>query len=75
MKVYGHTGVYLYRRDAFRLFTRSPQSPLEKAEKLEQLRALELGIPIIVVPADRCPVNVDRPADLKKAERCLRKPS
>lgn len=67
-----HLGVYAYRRDSLRRFVSLPPSPLEKAEKLEQLRALEAGMIIrAAVVADR-PVSVDTPADLRRAETMLR---
>lgn len=58
-----HVGIYVYRREALLEFTRLPQTPLEKAEKLEQLRALEHGWPIRVLVGKRAPAGIDTPAD------------
>lgn len=59
-----HIGIYAYRLTALRTFTQLPPSPLEKIEKLEQLRLLETGIPIHVVLSDYQGFGVDRPEDL-----------
>ena len=68
-----HLGLYAYRRDALRRFVALPPSPLEKTEKLEQLRALEAGMEMhAAVVAERA-VSVDVPADLRNAERILRR--
>lgn len=61
---YRHIGLYLYRRSALEHFTQLPPSTLELAEKLEQLRALEAGLPIYAVLVSEAPVGVDTPADL-----------
>lgn len=66
-----HLGIYGYRRDALLRLVRFPQSPLEQAERLEQLRALENGIPIAVVRVDYDSVGVDVPADVERVERLL----
>ena len=66
-----HLGIYGYRRDALLRLVRFPQSPLEQAERLEQLRALENGIPIAVVRVDYDSVGVDVPADVARVERLL----
>ncbi len=58
-----HVGVYVFRREALIEFTRLPQTPLEKAEKLEQLRALEHGWPIRVLVGRHAPAGIDTPAD------------
>jgi 3-deoxy-manno-octulosonate cytidylyltransferase (CMP-KDO synthetase) len=50
-----------------------PVSPLENAEKLEQLRALENGIPIAVMPVDYDSIGVDMPEDVARVEAILRK--
>lgn len=65
--VWRHIGVYGYRRDALRRFCAAPPSPLEKREKLEQLRALELGLSIWAALIDQAPISVDNPADLEAA--------
>ena len=59
-----HIGIYAYRLSALRTFTTLPPSPLEKIEKLEQLRLLEAGINIQVVMTDYQGFGVDRPEDL-----------
>jgi 3-deoxy-manno-octulosonate cytidylyltransferase (CMP-KDO synthetase) len=61
---YKHLGIYAYRRDFLRTFAGLPTGPLEAAEKLEQLRALEHGYPIqaIITPDDS--FEVDSPGDL-----------
>ncbi len=66
-----HLGIYGYRRDTLLRLVRAPVSPLEQAEKLEQLRALENGIPIAVVRVDYDSVGVDVPADVVRVERRL----
>jgi 3-deoxy-manno-octulosonate cytidylyltransferase (CMP-KDO synthetase) len=66
-----HLGIYGYRRRTLLRLVRRPVSPLEQAEKLEQLRALENGIPIAVVKVDYDGVGVDVPADVKRVERVL----
>jgi len=58
-----HVGVYAFRRASLLEFTRLPQTPLEGAEKLEQLRALEHGWAIQVVVGKRAPPGIDTPAD------------
>ena len=68
-----HLGLYAYRRDALRRFVSLPPSPLEKREKLEQLRALEAGLAIRAAVVRERPVAVDTPADLRRAESMLRR--
>jgi 3-deoxy-manno-octulosonate cytidylyltransferase (CMP-KDO synthetase) len=70
---YHHIGLYAYRRPALERFVALPPSPLEKQEKLEQLRALEAGMRIDVTIVDRVPRGVDTPADLETARRMLAK--
>ena len=65
--VWRHVGLYGYRRDALARFTRSPPSPLERREKLEQLRALEMGLTIDAAVFGAAPISVDTPADLAAA--------
>jgi 3-deoxy-manno-octulosonate cytidylyltransferase (CMP-KDO synthetase) len=65
--VWRHVGVYGYRRAALERFTAAPPSPLEQREKLEQLRALELGMSIWAAVIDAAPISVDTPADLEAA--------
>lgn len=66
-----HLGIYGYWRDTLLRLVKFPQSPLEQAERLEQLRALENGIPIAVVRVDYDSVGVDVPADVERVERLL----
>ncbi|MBQ1541804.1 3-deoxy-manno-octulosonate cytidylyltransferase [Caulobacter sp. CCUG 60055] len=65
--VWRHIGVYGYRRAALEAFNAASPSPLERREKLEQLRALELGQSIWAAVADRAPISVDTPQDLDQA--------
>ena len=65
--VWLHHGVYAYRREALERFTAAPPSPLEMRERLEQLRALELGMSIWTTVLDEPPISVDNPADLERA--------
>jgi 3-deoxy-manno-octulosonate cytidylyltransferase (CMP-KDO synthetase) len=65
--VWGHYGVYAYRRAALARFRAAPPSPLERREKLEQLRALEIGLSIWASVAETAPISVDTPADLEAA--------
>jgi len=62
-----HLGIYAYRRAALERFCAAPPSPLERREKLEQLRALEIGLQIWAWVAARAPISVDNPADLATA--------
>jgi 3-deoxy-manno-octulosonate cytidylyltransferase (CMP-KDO synthetase) len=68
-----HVGIYGYRRKTLLRLVKFPVSPLEKAEKLEQLRALENGIEIAVVRVSYQSAGVDVPADVKRVEQILRK--
>lgn len=65
--VWRHVGIYGYRRDALNRFCAAPPSPLERREKLEQLRALEMGLSIWAAVIDVPPLSVDNPADLEAA--------
>jgi 3-deoxy-manno-octulosonate cytidylyltransferase (CMP-KDO synthetase) len=67
-----HLGIYGFRRDALLRLVKFPVSPLEQAEKLEQLRALDNGIGIAVVKVDYDTVGVDLPADVARVETILR---
>jgi len=64
---YHHIGIYAFRREALARFVTLPSSPLEKREKLEQLRALEAGMSIVVARVDLASLSVDTPEDLEKA--------
>ena len=66
-----HLGLYAYRRDVLRQVTQLPQSPLELAESLEQLRWLENGFRIRVGLTDVETVGIDTPEDLQRAEAFL----
>lgn len=63
---YLHLGLYAYRRDFLLALGTLPPSPLEKAEKLEQLRVLELGHPIAVGFVDEPGVGIDTPEDYRR---------
>jgi 3-deoxy-manno-octulosonate cytidylyltransferase (CMP-KDO synthetase) len=65
--VWRHVGLYAYRRAALIAFNAAPASPLERRERLEQLRALELGLCIWAAVAQAAPISVDTPADLEAA--------
>jgi 3-deoxy-manno-octulosonate cytidylyltransferase (CMP-KDO synthetase) len=67
-----HLGMYAYRREVLREITQLPQSPLELAESLEQLRWLENGYRIRVGHTDTETVGIDTPADLQRAEEFLK---
>ncbi len=69
--LFHHIGIYAYRRAALARFVALPPSPLERREKLEQLRALEAGLTIAVARVDAVPLSVDTPADLEKARAAL----
>jgi 3-deoxy-manno-octulosonate cytidylyltransferase (CMP-KDO synthetase) len=65
--VWRHIGIYGYRRAALERFNAAAPSPLERREKLEQLRALELGLSLWATIIDTPPISVDTPADLQRA--------
>jgi len=62
-----HQGVYVFRKDSLMRFVAMKPSPLETAEKLEQLRALEGGMSILVVESKVSSLGIDTPEDLEKA--------
>jgi 3-deoxy-manno-octulosonate cytidylyltransferase (CMP-KDO synthetase) len=66
-----HQGIYAYRAETLVRLTALPPSPLELAEKLEQLRALESDIVIHVVPSDFHSIGVDTPEDLERVSALL----
>ncbi len=70
-----HTGLYVYRRDFLLEYTRWPASPLERAESLEQLRALERGAIIRVIEASAPSIGVDTAEDLELVRNIFAKPS
>ncbi|MDT8317208.1 MAG: 3-deoxy-manno-octulosonate cytidylyltransferase [bacterium] len=69
---YKHIGLYVYRRDFLTHFAGMASTPLENAEKLEQLRVLENGYRIKVVTTEYDTIGVDEPQDLIKAEEILK---
>ena len=65
-KVFKHIGIYVFRRKFLLNFSKMKPTPLEKLEKLEQLRALENGYRIKIIPVNYEPICVDTPEDLQK---------
>lgn len=70
--VWHHFGLYGYRREALERFCAAPPSPLERREKLEQLRALEMGLNIWASVLAETPISVDTAADLAAAREQAR---
>ncbi len=70
-KFYGHLGIYGYKRAALEAMTTLEQTPLEKAESLEQLRALENGMKIKTAVVDFVPVGIDTREDLERFKKIL----
>jgi 3-deoxy-manno-octulosonate cytidylyltransferase (CMP-KDO synthetase) len=68
---FGHLGLYAYTRDCLLRIASLQPTPLEQAEKLEQLRAIENGIRIKVVPFEARSLAVDVPEDIAKVEKAL----
>jgi 3-deoxy-manno-octulosonate cytidylyltransferase (CMP-KDO synthetase) len=68
---YKHIGLYVYRRDFLLTFARLAPTPLEQAENLEQLRALEWGFRIKVVEVAATSIEVDTAQDLERARTLL----
>ncbi len=66
-----HLGLYVYRRETLLWLSGLPPTALERAEKLEQLRALGNGCPIRVVVVDYSPVGVDTPEDLNRVRELM----
>jgi len=66
--IWHHIGIYAWRRDILEKFVKLKPSPLEKSEKLEQLRALESGMQIHTIITSEHPIGVDTKSDLNKAE-------
>lgn len=64
-----HPGLYAYRRERLLELSRLPQTPLEQAEGLEQLRALEHGLRILTVPTTAETFGIDTPEDLERIRR------
>lgn len=71
--IYRHVGLYVYRRAALAKFVNAPPSILEKREKLEQLRALEMGMNIYAGVVDEFPKGVDTGAHLELAREFYKK--
>ena len=71
LPLYHHIGIYAYRRAALESFVALPPTPLERRERLEQLRALEAGMRVDVALVDTVPRGVDTPADLARAREIL----
>ncbi len=69
--IYHHIGIYAFRRSALTRFAGLEPGPLERCERLEQLRALEHGMRIEVALVDTPPLGVDTPADLERARAML----
>ena len=69
---YKHIGIYAFRTDILRQVTSLPQSTLEKAESLEQLRWIENGYRIGVGISDIETIGIDTPDDLARAEQFLK---
>jgi 3-deoxy-manno-octulosonate cytidylyltransferase (CMP-KDO synthetase) len=67
--VWHHVGIYAWRRAALARFVSLAPSPLEKTEKLEQLRALEAGMKIVALVVDTAPGGIDTPEDLAAARK------
>ncbi len=68
---YKHVGIYAFRKSALMDFTSWETTPLEKIEKLEQLRYLENGVKIKMVLTDESPLSIDTPEDFEKAKKLL----
>lgn len=66
-----HVGLYVYRREFLLRFAALPPTPLEEAESLEQLRAIEHGYRIITVETAHESIGVDTPADLERVRRVV----
>ena len=64
---YKHLGIYAYRKEALQAFTQLAPSPLERTEKLEQLRYLENGYTIRLAIIDKATIGIDTPEDLERA--------
>ncbi len=74
--IYRHIGLYGYRRATLKEYSSFKPSPLEEIEKLEQLRALENGIPIRIIPVDyrgRTHWSIDNPEDVAIAEGIIKR--
>ena len=70
-KIYGHLGIYGYKREALFKMTQLPQTTYEMAESLEQLRALQNGMRIKVAIVDNIPVGIDTMEDFEKFKKMV----
>ncbi len=68
-----HVGIYGYHREVLKEFVNLPEGRMERCESLEQLRALEYGIPIRVATTSYVSVGVDTPKDVERVEALLKK--
>jgi 3-deoxy-manno-octulosonate cytidylyltransferase (CMP-KDO synthetase) len=73
--LYRHIGLYAYRRSTLLVLANLEPTPLERAESLEQLRALEHGIRIKAVETEYDSISVDTPQDLEQVRRLLAAPT
>ena len=69
---YKHHGLYVYRADFLQRFASLPQTPLEKSEKLEQLRILEHGYAISVLITELDSISVDTPEDADRVREIMK---
>ena len=72
-KIYGHLGIYGYRKESLLKMTKLPQTNLEKAESLEQLRALQSGMRIKIAVTENIPVGIDTVEDLEHFKQLVEK--
>ena len=70
-KIYRHLGIYGYRKDSLFKMTKLPQTNLERAESLEQLRALQSGMRIKVAVTENIPVGIDTIEDLEHFKKLV----
>lgn len=70
-EIFKHIGLYVFRRSFLTEFSKWRETPLEQAEKLEQLRILENGHPIAVAVTPHDSIGIDTPKDLSRARRIL----
>ncbi len=70
-----HLGVYAYRREFLERLVKTPPCLLERAEKLEQLRALYIGCRMLVIKTEDVGIGVDTPEDVEMVERIIREQS
>jgi 3-deoxy-manno-octulosonate cytidylyltransferase (CMP-KDO synthetase) len=70
--IWHHIGIYAFTRDALERFATLPPSPLERRERLEQLRALENGMSLGVRLVEAIPFGVDTPEDLERARAMMK---